>query len=79
MVTVLRSGGLRVVIYLDDHEPAHVHVLGDGEAKIDLGVDTGEPELVWSVGMTHADVRRAWRIVRDNRDLLIARWRELHG
>lgn len=76
---MLRSGGLRVVIYLDDHEPAHVHVLAGGEAKIHLGAETSEPELVWSRGLTNAEVRRAWRLVRDNRDLLIARWRELHG
>jgi uncharacterized protein DUF4160 len=76
MVTVLRSGGLRVVIYLDDHEPAHVHVVGDGEAKIDLGAAVDEPVLVWSVGFSNADVRRAYRLVREH---LIAKWRELHG
>jgi hypothetical protein len=30
MPTVLRVGGLRVVIYPNDHPPAHVHVLGPG-------------------------------------------------
>jgi hypothetical protein len=79
MVTVLRSGGLRVVIYLDDHEPAHVHVIGDGEAKIDLGTGLDEPVLIWSVGFSNADVRRAYRLVRDHRDALIAKWREYHG
>ena len=79
MVTVLRSGGLRIVIYVDDHEPAHVHVLGDGEAKIDLGAGSDEPSLVWSIGFSNADVRRAYRLVRSHREMLIARWRELHG
>jgi hypothetical protein len=32
MPTVLRIGGLRVAIYPNDHRPAHVHVVGDGEA-----------------------------------------------
>lgn len=36
MVTVLRAEGFRIVIFTNDHEPAHVHVFGDGEAKIDL-------------------------------------------
>jgi hypothetical protein len=36
MVTVHRASGMSVVIYLDDHPPAHVHVFGDGEAKIEL-------------------------------------------
>jgi len=30
MPTVLRLGALRVVIYPNDHRPAHVHVLGAG-------------------------------------------------
>lgn len=79
MVTVLRGNGLRVVIYLDDHEPAHVHVIGDGEAKIDLGVASGRPTLVWSRGFGDADLRRAMRLVRDNRDLLMAKWSAYHG
>ena len=28
MPTVLRLGGLRVVIYPNDHSPPHVHVIG---------------------------------------------------
>ncbi|WHZ20694.1 MAG: hypothetical protein OJF55_002843 [Rhodanobacteraceae bacterium] len=28
MPTILRLGGLRVVIYPNDHRPAHVHVIG---------------------------------------------------
>jgi hypothetical protein len=30
MPTVLRTAGLRVVIYPNDHPPAHVYVLGPG-------------------------------------------------
>lgn len=36
MVTVLRAHGLRVVIFSNDHQPAHVHVFGDGQAKVNL-------------------------------------------
>ena len=36
MVTIHRAHGLRIVIFTDDHEPAHVHVFGDGHAKINL-------------------------------------------
>ena len=48
MVTVLRASGLSVVIFLDDHEPAHVHVFGDGEAKIELIGQNQTPWLVWA-------------------------------
>lgn len=79
MVTVLRALGLRVVIYLNDHEPAHVHVFGDGEAKINLLTDHGAPELVWAYGMSNREVRRAMDVVAGRKDELLARWREFHG
>jgi len=46
MVTVIRAYGLRVVIFVDDHLPALVHVFGDGQAKINLLGGDGGPELV---------------------------------
>ncbi len=36
MVTLLRQHGMRFVIYTADHEPPHVHVVGEGEARIDI-------------------------------------------
>lgn len=79
MVTVLRAQGLRVVIYVNDHDPAHVHVFGDGEAKINLLGAGGSPELIWADGMSHGEVRRALRIVTDEQTALLARWEEIHG
>ncbi len=78
-VTILRAHGLSVVIFLDDHEPAHVHVFGDGQAKINLATADGAPELVWAYGMKRGDVRRAMQIVAEHRDSLLAKWREVHG
>jgi hypothetical protein len=76
MITVIRASGLRVIIFTDDHEPAHVHVFGDGHAKINL---LGSPELVWAEGMTRGEVRKAMRLVSDHQSLLLAKWREIHG
>ena len=70
MVTVFRSDGLRVVIFVDDHIPAHVHVFGDGQAKINLAGSDGRPELVWAEGMTRAEVRKAMRITIEQQALL---------
>jgi Domain of unknown function (DUF4160) len=54
MVTLYRAYGLRVVIFVDDHEPAHVHVFGDGQAKINLiGDETNR------VAPRDADCRRS--------------------
>ena len=79
MVTVFRAHGLRVVIFINDHKPAHVHVFGDGEAKINLLGAGGGPELIWAQGMTRAEVRRAVRIVGEQQALFLARWRDIHG
>jgi len=46
MITVLRAFGLSLAIYAHDHDPPHVHVIGDGRAKILLIGRGGEPELI---------------------------------
>lgn len=79
MVTVHRAHGLRIVIFTDDHEPTHVHVFGDGHAKINLTGPDGGPELVWAEDMKRNEMRRAMAVVTEQRDEFLARWREIHG
>jgi hypothetical protein len=79
MVTVLRADGLRVVIYVNDHLPAHVHVFGDGEAKINLMGTQGTPALVWADNMTRGEVRRCMRIVAGQQAFLLQKWEDIHG
>ena len=79
MVTIFRGSGLQVVIFVDDHEPAHVHVFGDGQAKINLLGPNGEPELIWADGMKRNDVRRALQIVIEHKALFLRKWTEIHG
>ena len=79
MVTVLRADGLRVVIYVNDHLPAHVHVFGDGEAKINLVGTRGTPNLVWADNMTRGEVRRSMRVVAGQLAFLLQRWEDIHG
>ncbi len=54
MVVIHRAFGFRIVIYTSDHEPAHVHVTGPGQAKVDLIGPDGRPRLVWVVGIKRA-------------------------
>jgi hypothetical protein len=59
MPTVLRIGGLRVVIYPNDHRPAHVHVIGNGcEATFFLNCPDGPPELRENFGFKLAELNR---------------------
>ena len=66
---------MRFVIYLDDHAPAHVHVYGDGEARIDLL----NLRVLSARGMTKRDVARALVAVTQNREYMLGRWAEIHG
>lgn len=78
MVTVHRFDGFRFVIFSNDHDPAHVHVIGAGrEAKIQL---VGEaPLLIWQVGFAPPDLRRTIEEVRRERFRLLKRWKDIHG
>jgi hypothetical protein len=79
MVIVLREDGLRIVIYVNDHLPAHVHVYGDGEAKINLIGPDGLPDLVWADNMSHSEVRRSLLLVAGKVTFLLQRWEDIHG
>ena len=79
MVTLHKSYGLRVVIFLDDHEPAHVHIFGDGHVKINLVGADDQPELIFARDMKRSDIRRAMEIVMANQVAFLARWRDIHG
>jgi Domain of unknown function (DUF4160) len=77
MPTAFREGGLRIIIYLDDHPPPHVHVIGDGEAKIALL--NGVPKLIWQRGFKQADVKRAMNMIEVQYQELMQMWDSIHG
>lgn len=77
MVTVHREGGFRIVIYKNDHEPAHVHVIKDGEVIINLVGAGDRPQVKQAHGATNADVRRSLQIVTKQQASLLARWQEI--
>lgn len=75
MVTVLRAAGMRFVIYTDDHDPAHAHVYGDGEARINILDLT----VLSNRGMNKRDLSVALAIVQANQSLFIEKWESIHG
>lgn len=77
----MRQNGFRVVIYLNDHLPSHVHILkGGGEIKIDLGDGKSKPGLISIIGdIKTKEVVKALKLVADNKALLLAKWKEIHG
>ena len=80
MPTVLRIGGLRFAIWLNDHEPAHVHVFSaEAEAKIELGNPNGRPRLIENRRMKRSDLSKALKCVSEHRLLLMEKWNKYHG
>ena len=80
MPTVLRLGGLRVVIYPNDHRPAHVHVIGaDGEAVFHLRCPDGPPELRECFGFSVAEAREIVGGLVERLATLCREWERIHG
>jgi hypothetical protein len=77
--TVLRFTGLRVVIYFNDHRPAHVHVIGRGcEAVFDLHCPAGPPELRENYGFSRHDIATIESNLTALVSLLCQTWEEIH-
>ncbi len=80
MPTVLRVAGLRIVVYPNDHAPAHVHVLADDcEAIFELCCPKGPPTLRVNYRFSKQEVARARAAVEDQVVMLCRKWAEIHG
>ena len=80
MPTVLRIDGLRVVIYPNDHRPAHVHVIGaDREAVFNLHCPNGPPELRISFGFGQRGANGIGEALAAHLPMLCAEWNIIHG
>lgn len=78
--TVMIIDGLRVVIYPNDHEPAHVHVIGDGnEARFALDGAGGAVELIENYGFRSRTITTIKAALGARREELVRRWKEIHG
>jgi hypothetical protein len=78
--TVLRFGGLRVVIYPNDHRPAHIHAVGSGcEAVLDLNCWAGPIELRENYGFPRREIGRILESLTDHLGELCQAWEQIHG
>ncbi|HTA22364.1 MAG TPA: DUF4160 domain-containing protein [Terriglobales bacterium] len=80
MPTVLRFEGLRVVIYPNDHRPAHVHVIGRGcEAVFNLHCPGGPAEVRENYSFARAEVTHIERVLIKHLAALCCEWERVHG
>jgi hypothetical protein len=78
--TVHKLGALRIVIYPNDHRPAHVHVVGGGHAAVfNLRCPVGPPELRENYGFPRAKLIRIERHIRSRLSALCRAWEKIHG
>ena len=68
-----------MVVYPNDHRPAHVHVLGDGcEAVFNLNCPHGPPELRENFGFPTVQMRKIKTALADELNYLCAQWSKIH-
>lgn len=79
MPTILRFGGLRVVIYPNDHAPGHVHVIGaDCEASFELHCPAGPVTLRESYGFSRRQLRSLMDQLNAALSELCRAWERIH-
>jgi hypothetical protein len=77
--TVLRIGSFRVVIYPNDHRPAHVHVIGaDCEALFILDCPAGKVRLRENYGFARRELTSVEKTLAEHFDELCQAWKEIH-
>lgn len=80
MPSILTISGLRVVVYPNDHRPAHVHVIGNGcEAVFNLRCPKGPPEIRENYGFARKDLAMIASELTANLAALCSDWRQIHG
>ena len=76
-IKALSSKHLVYKINENDHRPPHVHIEGMG-ASVRINLLTLEV-MDKETDFSQATLNRILRVVRENRNLLLERWEELHG
>ncbi len=80
MPTVLRFGRVRVMIYTNDHRPAHIHVWeGRKQAVFNLNCPGGPVALRENYGFSLRQVNRLAQSLEPHIASLCAAWRTIHG
>jgi hypothetical protein len=80
MPTVLRLDGLRVSIYVNDHHPAHVHVIGpDAEAAFNLNCPAGPVRARENFGFSLSRLTKIEKLLQKHVEQLCRAWEDTHG
>ena len=79
MPTVPYEDGFRVMIFTQDHAPAHVHVFAKGfRAVVLLNGPNGPPTLREYVGFKRQELKAIFDLITNNLPLLCQTWDDIH-
>lgn len=80
MPVVMRFNGFGVVVYPNDHVPAHVHVMNaESEAVFNLNCPHGPVALRENYGFLERQIRAIREVLGQNTAKLCHEWRKFHG
>ena len=80
MPTVFSVGAYRIVVFPNDHGPAHVHAVGpDGSARFSLGGGPGEVRLMDVDGVPKKALKEIAGEIIDRHEECLELWRSIHG
>jgi hypothetical protein len=73
MPELFRLFGIRFFFFSNEHLPIHIHIRNaDGTAKFEVE----NVQLVENNGIKSKDIYLAESIIEENKELIIARWKE---
>jgi hypothetical protein len=76
MPTIIRVDGYSFRIYLNDHTPAHTHVVkAENEARVTLETIA----VMNNLGFNQREIKRILEIAIEHQDELLAAWDEYHA
>jgi hypothetical protein len=79
MATLFRVGSYRIVLYSNDHRPAHVHAVGEGHARFLLGTSADGVQLIEQHGVPARELRRIAGAITLRHAECLAGWRKHHA
>ncbi len=77
MPELFRFFGFTFFFYSREHEPIHVHVEGsEGKAIFDYDETTDTFIVRERVNIKNNDMKRIKRVIEENQDIILKRWKE---
>ena len=79
MPTLFHRGEYRVILFMNDHPPPHVHVVDDGYAKVSIGSTPADVRLINVQRIPPRMIRSIVREVVRRRSFICEQWSAIHG